>query len=88
MKKLPGSPDPSSRSDLWDVKRVGSSSWRTLPPRKICNLNDNIINTENQGSSYLSPELHARIQLELSLIEKELALLEILLKKSRNVEID
>jgi hypothetical protein len=36
----------------------------------------------------VSPELHARIQLELSLIEKEVEILELLMKKSRNAEMD
>ena len=36
----------------------------------------------------MSPNIRSRIQLELSLIEKEIALLELLLKKSRNAEMD
>lgn len=43
---------------------------------------------KNRGRYYVSPELHARIQLELSLIEKEVAILELLMKKSRNAEMD
>lgn len=36
----------------------------------------------------MSPDIRARIQLELSLIDKEIALLELLLKKSRNADMD
>jgi len=36
----------------------------------------------------VSPELRARIHLELTLIDKEISLLKILLMKSRNVEMD
>ena len=36
----------------------------------------------------MSPDIHSRIQLELSLIEKEIVLLELLLEKSRKAEMD
>ncbi len=36
----------------------------------------------------MSPDIRPRIQLELSLIDKEIAILELLLKKSRNTDMD
>ncbi len=42
----------------------------------------------SRGRSCVSPDIRSRIQLELSLIEKEIALLELLLKRSGNSEMD